>query len=714
MPYVVGIGIFLWIVYKILFSWNPLLYIYGQVNLMGEPDYLDAEGWFAKAANDGHAASQEELGELYENGFGVSKDYNTAAQLFQLSSDQGVASAKVHLGYLYKDGLGVQKDPLHAMDLFNEVVAGKETQSIVDKVLSYASLSSRFSDDPYKTAENGLGELYRYGNGVSTIYPEAISWFKKAADQDDAVGENNLAEMYRYGIGTEQDYDEAIDLFEDAADQDYVPAQTNIGEMYLYGYGTSKDYKEAFEWFEKAAAEGNARAQYHLGEMNRDGLGIPKSKLKAKEWFEKAALQGDKESQYSFSTLLMNDKDFEQSLMWAEKAAIQAHPLAQYRMGNFYQYGRGTQSNISTALSWYLKSAQNGYTPSYISAGKIYSDKHDFAKAFDCYLKAADKNLTEAYIEVGSMYYQGKGIAVDYANAVKWYQKAADKKDRNIQNRMGKMYLDGKGIGRDYVKAMSLFKEAASQQHPYAMVNIGIMYHDGIGITQDYHQAELWFSQAKKTLGTTNKEKYNQLVESIEIIHKSRWKNIIPNNIPFKGTTSLDVISNAVKYTGNLEKGMFSGSKQNEQLEMEKSCINTKPKVQERVSKELVITDHIRGLFNVAWIGKPNGHLMVVDKMRVFSDGTLPLENPKIKIYANYYNGQVSQKPTKELATVVNVYKGEHALLYRMFVTNNDAMRCADLVIPYRGEMKTISGKLYYIEDEKVNVTDVSLKALLQ
>ena len=41
-------------------------------------------------------------------------------------------------------------------------------------------------------AQNKLGLCYYSGAGVMKDYPEAIKWFKMAADQGDASAQNNL------------------------------------------------------------------------------------------------------------------------------------------------------------------------------------------------------------------------------------------------------------------------------------------------------------------------------------------------------------------------------------------------------------------------------------------------------------------------------------------------------------------------------------------
>lgn len=51
------------------------------------------------------------MGNIYYHGDGVSKDYIKAAQWYEKAAEQGIASAQYNLGGMYEMGLGVPKDP---------------------------------------------------------------------------------------------------------------------------------------------------------------------------------------------------------------------------------------------------------------------------------------------------------------------------------------------------------------------------------------------------------------------------------------------------------------------------------------------------------------------------------------------------------------------------------------------------------------------------
>jgi len=69
-------------------------------------DNTDAAKWFRKAAEQGLAKAQFNLGVSYQNGTGVPKDYNEAAKWYRKAAEQGMAEAQYNLGLTYEYGKG--------------------------------------------------------------------------------------------------------------------------------------------------------------------------------------------------------------------------------------------------------------------------------------------------------------------------------------------------------------------------------------------------------------------------------------------------------------------------------------------------------------------------------------------------------------------------------------------------------------------------------
>jgi TPR repeat protein len=111
--------------------------------------------------------------------------------------------------------------------------------------------------------------MYANGRGgLPKDDAQALSWFRKAAEQGNAFGQNSLGFMYENGRG-----------------------------------GLPKDEAQALSWYRKAAEQGYASAQYNLGGMYENGLGVPKDESQAISWYRKAADQGDASAKTALSRI---------------------------------------------------------------------------------------------------------------------------------------------------------------------------------------------------------------------------------------------------------------------------------------------------------------------------------------------------------------------------------------------------------------------------
>jgi S1-C subfamily serine protease len=80
-------------------------------NGQGVPqDHREAVNWYRKAAEQGHASAQLNLGVMYDNGQGVPQDHREAVNWYRKTAEQGDARAQYNLGLMYAKGQGVSKD----------------------------------------------------------------------------------------------------------------------------------------------------------------------------------------------------------------------------------------------------------------------------------------------------------------------------------------------------------------------------------------------------------------------------------------------------------------------------------------------------------------------------------------------------------------------------------------------------------------------------
>lgn len=102
-------------------------------------------------------------------------------------------------------------------------------------------------------AQNALGEAYYDGKGVTENLTEAVKWFTKAAEQENAKAQYNLGICYYYGNGVQyRDRGEAVKWYTRAAEQGNADAQNDLGYCYEFGEGVDKNLKEAVKWYTKS------------------------------------------------------------------------------------------------------------------------------------------------------------------------------------------------------------------------------------------------------------------------------------------------------------------------------------------------------------------------------------------------------------------------------------------------------------------------------
>jgi TonB family protein len=306
-----------------------------------EKNYSMALTWFRKAADQGDAAAQNNVGWLYQNGWGVQQDYSKAMAWYRKAADQGNATAEVNLAWLYRKGYGVQQDYAQAMVWFRKA-----------------------ADQDNAQARANIGWLYEKGLGVKQDYAEAMAWYRKAADQGNADAMNDIGDLYRNGSGVKQDYSEALAWYLAAADKGNADARNNLGWLYEKGLGVKQDYTQAMAWYYRAANQGHAQAQNNLGLLYRNGLGDKQDYGKAMTWFRKAADQGYAKAEVNlgwlYETGLGVPQDHTQAMTWYRKAADQNDADAQNNIGWLYHNGFGVKQDDAEALTWYRKAADQG------------------------------------------------------------------------------------------------------------------------------------------------------------------------------------------------------------------------------------------------------------------------------------------------------------------------------------------------------------------
>jgi TPR repeat protein len=336
----------------------------------------EAVGWFKRAAQQGNADAQFNLGIAYDDGVGVPKDSAEAAKWVRKAAEQGNADAQDELGRMYVLGDGVLKDYAEAARWYR-------------KAAEQGSANAQFE----------LGEFYYEGvYNVAKDPVEATKWYRMAAAnaaKGNEVAYSRLAAIYE----SEADSTEAIKLFREAAQRGYVTteflairekaekgdpeAEWKLGQIFGEnqasrdaGPGVPMDQDISAKWYRKAAEQGFAQAQCDLAIK----LGISGNPNEGIIWLRKAAQNGVADAQdvlggcyLGHNSLCWTNfpKDPVEAVKWLSKAAEQGNAEAQGNLGECYFRGQGATEDYVLAYKWVNLAAAHGYTPEYLRLSNL-------------------------------------------------------------------------------------------------------------------------------------------------------------------------------------------------------------------------------------------------------------------------------------------------------------------------------------------------------
>ena len=221
---------------------NTLGEIYYHDALLHKGYHTKARLLFEKAAEQGLATAQYNLGAMYRDEF---NNFPVALAWFEKAAAQGNLDAQNSIGYIYENASGGQPPRQYMFD---------ENGKNIDPELPYIEV--RFAPYefrlPVETYPRAIYPITEYGQGVEPDLTKAIAWYQKAADKGHALAQTNLAYFYLFGIGVDKDEKRAFELYQQAAKQNCAPALKTLAFMYMQGLGTKPDVPKAFASLQQA------------------------------------------------------------------------------------------------------------------------------------------------------------------------------------------------------------------------------------------------------------------------------------------------------------------------------------------------------------------------------------------------------------------------------------------------------------------------------
>jgi TPR repeat protein len=172
------------------------------------------------------------------------------------------------------------------------------------------------------------------------------------------------------------------------------------------------------------------------------------------------------------TVLKASRKEFQRSL----KDALDGDAYAQSWIGNAFDLGLGTRTDLAQAFKWHKLAAENGEAYSQCWIGWAFDRglivRRSPKKSFQWYKKAALQSDANGQYCVGQSYAEGQGVSKDLKLAVKWWSRAADQGYQFAQVNLGKACEEGAGIRKNIQRARKLYRTAARKGDYIAKFNL--------------------------------------------------------------------------------------------------------------------------------------------------------------------------------------------------------------------------------------------------
>jgi TPR repeat protein len=175
-------------------------------------------------------------------------------------------------------------------------------------------------------------------------------------------------------------------------------------------------------------------------------------------------------------------------------------PEAQLLVGCINERGYGVTADPALAVSWYKRSADQGYPPglhayAWSLMHGVGVERND-AEAVRLYRQAAEQGFVYSQNNLAVAYDRGEGTEKNPAEAFRWFQSAADGGDSLAQLNLGRLYEVGRGTAQDMAQASRWYLTAAGKGLATAQFKSAVALEYGKGIAKDLSQAIAWYRKA--------------------------------------------------------------------------------------------------------------------------------------------------------------------------------------------------------------------------
>ena len=389
-----------------------------------------------------------------------------------------------------------------------------------------------------------------------TPYEQAIAAFEKNDTATAMMILLPLAEMEdaeaQFVVGTnyqkKKDIDNAISWYKKAAENGHLQAQTTLGSLYILGKEVEKSPKLAAKYLSMKSINQQAISKKQLPEAASNkkskkvgstdyekGVAAYKRKdyFGALKYFLPLGDKGNNKADFMIGKILLDKNvgrvDPMKAVFWLKRAADNGHLEAQTELGLMYLNGDLIEKDLQVASSWLLEAAQNkGVSPSdkdTKTKGKKKKDKNkkkkskkelqeeykeklnkglraygrkDYERAIMHLYPLALKEDYDAQLVLGDIYMREEGVYKDVKKGLDWYKRAIDLGNVKAARLLGLMYISGDIVKQDSKKGVELLLKAARLGDVASQIALGNYYITSKKADYNPSKAAYWLAKAAK------------------------------------------------------------------------------------------------------------------------------------------------------------------------------------------------------------------------
>lgn len=421
-------------------------------------EYDNAYKWLKPWASDGEAEAQYLLGNMYEHGYGIDASPRNALKWYRLAAGQGHRASKRRLKNLRKSTTTA---------VGSESVATQWYQDLAEE------------GDP--EAQYNLGFLHETGWSTPVDEVEAARWYEKAAEKGILKARFRLGMMYLVGAGVKQSEIQGEKWLKLAARDDHELASV-IREELLEAEDVIKinlDLEKIINKVRKTSIKNEKKAEtIVLNAVNTAQKKVDKENAKKKRRLAKIQSIESATGQKIISDDELLGAGGEKTLRWYQVKAERGLPEAQFKLGQFHEYGRGVKKSLAEAVNWYTLAAEQGHTEAQYNLGIWYANgifvSQDEVLAARYLTSAAKKGHKKSnkFLERTKA---GNLVDNQESIAVWWLQKFALQGSAGASFRLGYLYEFGRGVAMNLDLAKRLYAIAAKSGHKAAIKRLGLV-----------------------------------------------------------------------------------------------------------------------------------------------------------------------------------------------------------------------------------------------